>query len=67
MTATFAEQMVAKYRQLLLENAGLVTINIDGQDVSYADLETKLEHWEGKVAKQRGRAPSVSRIRLDGS
>jgi len=64
--ATFAQQMVTKYEQLLLENAGLTVVNVDGQQVSYADLEAKYEHWRQRVLKEAGKRPAISRIRLDG-
>ena len=63
--ATHAQQMVAKLEQMLLENAGLKTVDVDGETVSYADLEAKWQFWKGQVAKARGRKPVISRIRLD--
>lgn len=57
--------MVARLEALLLENAGLTEVNIDGQDVAYADLEKKWQFWKSQVAKDKGRKATVSRIRLD--
>jgi len=63
--ATHAEQMVEKLEQLLLENAGLTEVNIDGQKTAYADLEAKLEHWQAKVRQERSGKATISTIRLD--
>lgn len=52
MAQTFAEKMVAKYEELLEANAGLASVNVDGQQVSYSDLEAKYGHWLKKVAQQ---------------
>jgi len=51
MAQTFAEKMVAKYEELLEANAGLASVNVDGQQVSYSDLEAKYGHWLKKVAQ----------------
>ena len=64
-SVTFARQMVAKFQQLLLENAGALEVNVDGQDVKYADLEAKYSYWQRKLLILTGRSPTVSRIRLD--
>ena len=64
-TATFADQMVAKYQQLLLENAGAASVDVDGRKVAYADLEAKWRFWKAQAAKEKGRRPVISRIRLD--
>ena len=62
---TFAEQMVDKLETMLLANAGVAKVVIDGQEVAYRDLEVKYEYWKKKVAKEQGKAPVVSTIRLD--
>ena len=64
--ATFAEQMVEKYRALLADNAGLKTVTVDGQSVTYGELERLLEHWENKVAAEGGRRPRAATIKLSG-
>ncbi|HOD84294.1 MAG: hypothetical protein BWX88_05012 [Planctomycetes bacterium ADurb.Bin126] len=64
--ATFAQTMMAKYQTLLIENAGLTSVDIDGQKVAYADLERKYEHWRKRVLQEAGKHPAISRIRLDG-
>lgn len=65
MAETHAQQMVAKLEVVLLENAGLDTVDIDGVKVKYADLEAKLDHWQRKVRGEQGKAATVSTIRLD--
>ena len=40
--ATFAEQMVEKYRTLLADSAGLKSVTVDGQSVTYRELEERL-------------------------
>jgi hypothetical protein len=61
----FALQMVEKYRQLLLDCAGLQQIMIDGQLVNYLDLEKQYEHWMNKLARINGVRPVVSSINLE--
>ena len=63
--ATHAEQMVTKLEAMLVENAGLTEVDVDGTKVSYADLEAKWQFWKGQVARAKGRKPAVSTIRLD--
>lgn len=61
----FAEKMVAKYRDLLLQGAGLKSISIDGQSVSYADLEAAYDHWTKKLARLNGSRPIAKSINLE--
>ena len=61
----FAEKMVAKYRDLLLQSAGLTSISIDGQSVSYADLEAAHDHWTKKLARLSGSRPIAKSINLE--
>jgi hypothetical protein len=56
----FAEKMVAKYRELLLNSAGMKSVTIDGQSVSYADLEAAYDHWSQKLVSR----PLVATINL---
>jgi len=58
--------MVTKYQQLLLKAAGLVSTSVDGQQVSVADLETKLKYWEKEVARESGTKPRLSSIKMGG-
>lgn len=62
---TFAEQMVAKYQEILLKCAGMTSANIDGRQVALSDLEQKLAYWEAKVAREQGGRPQITSIRLD--
>jgi len=62
--ATHAEKMVAKLEELLLANAGVDTVVIDGVRVSYADLEAKLNHWKRQVANEQGTNPRAATIDL---
>ena len=63
--SSLAEQMVEKLAEALVANAGATTVTIDGQTVAFADLEAKYDHWKARLARERGKAPAVSRIRLD--
>jgi len=65
MAETFAEKMVSKYEALLEANAGVKQVTVDGQAVSYGDLEQRLEYWRRKVAVERGKRPRAAGIRLD--
>ena len=62
--ATFAEQMVEKYRTLLADSAGLKSVTVDGQSVTYGELERQLQYWENKVAAECGRRPRAATIKL---
>jgi len=62
--ATFAEQMVEKYRTLLADSAGLKTVTVDGQTVTYGELEERLAYWENRVAAESGRRPRAATIKL---
>ena len=62
--ATFAEQMVEKYQTLLADSAGLKTVTVDGQSVTYGELEERLAYWEGRAAAESGRRPRAATIKL---
>ena len=62
--ATHAEQMVEKYEALLLANAGVQTVTVDGVTVSYADLEQRHRYWRKQVAREKGRRPTAASIKL---
>ena len=64
MSTTFAEKMVARFEELLLESAGLKSVVIDGTQVSYEDLEAKYRYWKKKVAEEQGSAPLSAQIDL---
>ena len=63
---TFAEQMVTKLEALLLANVGAQSVMIDGQSVTYADLEKKYDYWTSQVAVAQGTKPRVASINLRG-
>lgn len=64
--ATFCRQMVSRYESLLLENAGVSSVSVDGVSVSYAELERSLEYWNRKLETAEGSRRRVSQIKLDG-
>lgn len=59
--------MVAKYEQLLLENAGAHSVTVDGQSVTFTDLEERYEKWQRKLAAEQGTRPRVAQIDLQGN
>ncbi len=61
---SFAAQMVAKYEALLLANAGMTSVNVDGGQVAYADLEAKYSFWKSKLARENGSRPRAAQIKL---
>jgi hypothetical protein len=63
---TFAAQMLAKYQQLLLDNAGSTMVTVDGQTVQFADLEAKYRYWQGQVNRENGTRPRAAKINLGG-
>lgn len=63
---TFAEQMVAKLRDVLAANAGVKQLTVDGNTVQYDDLLNQLTFWERKVARESGSRPRASQIKLSG-
>lgn len=65
--STFAEDMVEKYQTLLLANAGVKSVTVDGQSMTMDDLERKLEYWSRKVAAANGTRPRVMQINLENS
>lgn len=63
---TFAETMVTKLETLLLANAGAESVSLDGQAVTFADLERKYDYWKSRVALEQGTKPRVASINLGG-
>lgn len=61
----FARQMVAKYRDLLTKAAGLKSITIDGQMVTYAELESAFRRWQKSVGRLSGSRPTTVTIDLE--
>lgn len=63
---TFAEQMVAKLEQVLLEAAGLQSVTIAGQVVTYVDLTKQHAHWKAQVAREQGGRPLFIQVETGG-
>lgn len=63
--ASFALQMVEKYRALLLKCAGLSSVTIDGNVVMYRDLKAEYNAWSKKLARLNGTVSQVSGINLE--
>ena len=62
--ATFAEKMLARTEELLLANVGVQTVVIDGQRVSYVDLQKQHAYWSRQVAIEKGTNPTITTINL---
>lgn len=66
--STFAEQMVAKYEALLLANAGLKFVEIDGTRTAFEDLTAQYEHWKAKANREGGTGkPRLSVVDMGGA
>lgn len=63
-TATFAEKMLAKLEELMLTNVGVQSVSIDGQSVSYIDLQKQHAYWAKQVAIEQGTNPTITTINL---
>lgn len=63
---TFAQQMVTKLQAMLLANAGLESVMIDGIATKFSDLEAKLAYWQSKVDAEQGTRSRVTSINLGG-
>jgi hypothetical protein len=61
----FARQMVAKYRDMLAKSAGLKSITIDGQMVTYAEIEANYRKWQKSVARLSGSRPLAVTIDME--
>jgi len=61
---TQADKMLQYYADLLHKAGGKQRITVDGQSVTFGDLEKKHAKWERKVALQKGDRPEVRRIDL---
>lgn len=61
---SFAEQMVTKLETLLLASAGLKSVSVDGEAVSYADLESRYDYWKSRVSRESGDRPLSATVDL---
>lgn len=65
MADTFAQRMVAKYQQVLLDNPGAQSVTLpDGITVTYANLVRQLQYWERRVAREAGTRPRAAAVDL---
>ena len=66
--STFSEDMLAKYQALLLANAGLKSVTVDGVQTTFEDLRAQYEYWERKVGRENGTGkPRLSSIDMSGA
>lgn len=64
MASPFAISMVAKLETMLAANAGVKSVSVDGQSVTYGELLEQYEYWRRRVAREDHKAPTVSTIRM---
>lgn len=62
--SSFADEMVTKLETLLRENVGVASVTIDGRAVSYASLTEQYDYWKNRAARESGRRPLASKIKL---
>lgn len=65
--SSFAAKMVAALEAAMLANPMTLSASVDGQTVSFADLDKRdntYEYWKGKLARENGTRPRVARINL---
>ena len=60
----FAEEMVEKYKGLLRDNAGIKSVSVDGQSVSYDDIQKQYNQWKKILDSSTGKKAMVSQINL---
>lgn len=61
---TQADKMLQRYEDLLHKAGGKQRITVDGQSVTFEDLEKKHAYWQREVARQKGIRPELRRIDL---
>jgi len=64
--ATFAETMLDAIKIRLADCAGLKSITVDGQTVTFEDLTRQYDHWNTRVMREQGKASRIQRINLGG-
>ena len=65
----FASTMVAALQAALAQGPNVLSINVDGQSVTYQNREAMLKEynfWAKRVARANGSAPRSSQIYLGG-
>lgn len=61
---SFAAEQVTRLEAIMAANPGASTVTIDGQTVSFADLEKRWQFWKNEAAKAAGGRRRVSQIKL---
>ena len=61
---SFATEMVAKLETLLLANPGASSVNVDGQAVTFTDLNAQWQFWKQVAARESGSARASAQIKL---
>jgi len=59
--------MVTKYETLLEANAGMKTVSVDGQTITYEDLHRRWEFWKNWQAREKGTRPRAVTLDLGNS
>lgn len=61
---TQADKMLQYYADLLHKAGGKQRITVDGQSVTFGDLEKLNAKWKREVARQKGGRPEIRSIDL---
>ena len=66
MPSPTPSEMVETLETALQNNAGVVSVTVDGTTVRYdrAQAMKELDYWRRRAARQQGRRPRVSSISL---
>ena len=59
---TIAQQMVEKYEALLLANAGVESVVVDGRRIAFHDLEKKHAYWSRRREAELNKRPVVNTL-----
>jgi hypothetical protein len=62
----FARQMVERLQAVLLESAGLQTVTIAGQAVSFSQAQAQFEFWKKRLDTLQGTRPRLLTVELAG-
>lgn len=61
---SFATEQVARLETLMAANPGATSVNVDGQQVGFADLAKLWQFWKTVAARESGTRPRVAQIKL---